>query len=137
MISENEPAKTDHDIEQLFLVLLWVGVLHRLFFVFVNVLMHCDDVNAYDFKCFFTDGGNGSVSIAYTLVRRTMVRQHNSCSDRTGNWSKRKNQKLIFVSSITDGHKGRPLLCYLCWYEKFVPFHSYVVPYEPIHKTIP
>lgn len=78
-------AKTDHDIEQLFLVLLWVGVLHRLFFVLVNVLMHCDDVSAYDFKCFLTDGGNGSVSIAYTLVRRTIVRQHNSCSDKTEN----------------------------------------------------
>lgn len=54
--------------------------------------MHCDDVSAYDFRFDFTDGGNGNVSIAYTLVLRTIVRQHNSCSDKT---EKRKQFKYI------------------------------------------
>lgn len=78
------PAIADHDIQQLFLVLVGrVGVLHRPFFGFVSVFMHCDDVNAYDFKCDLTDGGNGNVSMAYTLVRRTIVRQQSSCRDKT------------------------------------------------------
>lgn len=55
----------NHDRQQLFLVLVGsVGVLHRPFFGFVNVLMHCDDVSAYDFRLDFTVGGSGNVSIA-------------------------------------------------------------------------
>lgn len=75
-----------YETQQLFRELLFgnVGVLLRLpFFGWFSVLMHCDEVNAYDFKCDFTDGGNGNVSIAYTDVRRTIVRQHNSCNDNT------------------------------------------------------
>lgn len=54
---------TNHDIQQLFLVLCCVGVLH-LFFGLVNVFIHWDDVSAYDFRCDLTDGGSGSVSMA-------------------------------------------------------------------------
>lgn len=76
--------RTDHETQQLFLVLAGrVGVLQRLFFGFVNVFMHCDDVNAYDLRFDLTDGGNGNVSMAYTLVRRTIVRQQSSCRDKT------------------------------------------------------
>lgn len=51
-----------HEIQQLFLVLLGsVGVLHRpFFFVLFIILMHCDDVSAYDLRCDLTDGGNGN-----------------------------------------------------------------------------
>lgn len=73
-----------HDKQQLFRVCVGsVGVLHRPFFVFVNVLIHWDDVSAYDLRWDFTVGGNGNVSIAYTLVRRTIVRQQSSCNDNT------------------------------------------------------
>lgn len=46
--------RSNHDRQQLFLVLLAlsVGVLHLLLFLvlLLNVLTHCDDVKAYDFK---------------------------------------------------------------------------------------
>lgn len=56
-----------YEILQLFRELLFgnVGVLLRLpFFGWLSVLMHCDDVSAYDFKLDLTDGGNGNVSMA-------------------------------------------------------------------------
>lgn len=81
---------TIHEMLQLFLVLLGsVGVLHRpFFFELLMMLMHCDDVRAYDLRCDLTDGGNGNWFIAYTDVRRTIVRQHSSCSESTvmTNW---------------------------------------------------
>lgn len=86
---------------QLFLVLAVgnVGVLQRPFFGLVNVFMHCDDVNAYDFKCDLTDGGNGNVSMAYTLVRLTIVRQHSSRSDSTIQPETNKKNHSTFVRS--------------------------------------
>lgn len=53
---------TIHEMLQLFLVLLGsVGVLHRpFFFELLMMLMHCDDVRAYDLRCDLTDGGNGN-----------------------------------------------------------------------------
>lgn len=72
-------------MQQLFLPLL-VGVLHRylLFELLLKVLKHWEVVKAYDLSVDFTDGGSGKESIAYTLVRLTIVRQHNSCKDKTG-----------------------------------------------------
>lgn len=80
-----------HEMLQLFLVLLgnvFVSTpdLHLpFFFVLLMIFMHWDDVSAYDLRCDFTDGGNGNWSIAYTEVRRTIARQHNSCSESTVN----------------------------------------------------
>lgn len=81
-LQDNAPI---HEMLQLFRVLLGsVGVLHRpFFFVLLIMLMHCDDVRAYDLRCDLTDGGNGNWFIAYTDVRRTIVRQHSSCSEST------------------------------------------------------
>lgn len=94
--------KGNQDIQQLFRVLVGnVGVLQRPFFGFVNVLMHWDEVRAYDFKWDLTDGGNGNVSMAYTLVRRTMARQHNSCSDSTNKYM--KNHKDYYFEPIEFG----------------------------------
>jgi len=51
--------------------------------LWVSELKHCEVVSAYDLSVDFTDGGRGSESIAYTLVLRTIVLQHSSCSVST------------------------------------------------------
>lgn len=53
-------------------------------------------VNAYDFKCDFIDGGKGSCSMLYTVVRATIARQHNSCRLKTVNKICYINCKCLF-----------------------------------------
>lgn len=91
----------NHVIQQLFRPLL-VGVLHR-FLLFEPLLKEWkpwEVVRAYDFNVDLTDGGNGKESIAYTLVRLTIVRQHNSWRDNTINKQKTKLYDFIYWQKI-------------------------------------